>query len=404
MLKHSLMLAGILGASTGFSKPIEFKLESEIKTPLPAFLSLDQDRDDGPYRLIVTSFSAFGTDQVKVAQDIGANFKNPSALSFDVWTSDVPWPNEVHRVPPEIFGEGYYAVAGGFLVPGKGNGQIRIINPETDESFVISNRKNGYWYHKVHWVDMDGDGRLDILTARANKSLIGGGRGEMLWLKQPANLDQGPWTEEVIMKGPDVNFLYEDFDGDGAFEIIATEFWKEKLSLVWKDNNGQWVRKVIDEKLGAGFDLQWVDLDLDGKKDLLVTNHENGPTASVYAYEVPKNLRADNWTRHTLLTNIKTQVRGFGQASPGQARTFYPTSDESGRPHIYVAGDGSQKVHILNPVSQDAGNWEYEEQILVEVNKGVIGQITAGDVDGDGMTELFIPAYDEGRILLYSAQ
>ena len=39
MLKHSLMLAGILGASTGFSKPIEFKLESEIKTPLPAFLS-----------------------------------------------------------------------------------------------------------------------------------------------------------------------------------------------------------------------------------------------------------------------------------------------------------------------------------------------------------------------------
>jgi hypothetical protein len=36
------------------------------------------------------------------------------------------------------------------------------------------------------WIDMNADGRLDLLTSRATKPLFGSGSGELLWLEQPA--------------------------------------------------------------------------------------------------------------------------------------------------------------------------------------------------------------------------
>ena len=55
--------------------------------------------------------------------------------------------------------------------------------------------------------------------------------------------------------------------------------------------------------MGAPFDVQYVDLNNDGKKDLLATNHEHAADESaVFAYEVPENWQTDPWTRHVLAT------------------------------------------------------------------------------------------------------
>jgi hypothetical protein len=47
----------------------------------------------------------------------------------------------------------------------------------------------------VGFQDMNLDGRTDIITARANLPVITKkGKGELLWLEQPAlNQSQGPW-------------------------------------------------------------------------------------------------------------------------------------------------------------------------------------------------------------------
>jgi len=39
--------------------------------------------------------------------------------------------------------------------------------------------------HQATWADMNGDGRLDILTARASKPVVSSPRAEMVWLEQP---------------------------------------------------------------------------------------------------------------------------------------------------------------------------------------------------------------------------
>ena len=62
----------------------------------------------------------------------------------------------------------------GFLVPLKSNGGIYAvrIDPQdvtkTTGTVKISAKKDGYFYHMGYWVDLNGDGRKDYITARSN--------------------------------------------------------------------------------------------------------------------------------------------------------------------------------------------------------------------------------------------
>jgi hypothetical protein len=93
-------------------------------------------------------------------------------------------------------------------VPGKNNGGVYVVSmndsdiTKSIETFQISSKKNGYFYHMGKWVDLNGDGRKDFLTARSNAKVDG---GELVWFEHPAEgLTQTPWTEHVVTSGPDI--------------------------------------------------------------------------------------------------------------------------------------------------------------------------------------------------------
>jgi len=99
-------------------------------------------------------------------------------------------------------------VPDGFLVPGKSNGGLYVITMDatditkTTGTFKISAKNNGYFYHMGEWVDLNGDGRKDFITARSNAKA---GGGQLVWFEQPAaGLTTATWTEHVICEGPDV--------------------------------------------------------------------------------------------------------------------------------------------------------------------------------------------------------
>ena len=71
------------------------------------------------------------------------------------------------------------------------------------ETVKLTDKKNNYFYHMGYWVDLNGDGRKDFITARSNAKQ---GKGELLWLEHPeGGLDSGEyWTEHVLGNIADV--------------------------------------------------------------------------------------------------------------------------------------------------------------------------------------------------------
>lgn len=64
---------------------------------------------------------------------------------------------------------------------------------------------DGWFYHRAVLKDIDGDGLVDVLAARASKPLLGSPGGELVWMKQPKAADPLapsllPWQESVVYK------------------------------------------------------------------------------------------------------------------------------------------------------------------------------------------------------------
>ena len=71
------------------------------------------------------------------------------------------------------------------------------------------------------------------------------------------------------------------------------------------------------------------------------------------------------------------------------------------KPWVAVSADDGGWVDVLSPVSPDPADWAYDKARVVQ-SSGTVGTVAAGDVDGDGVAELFVPLYDEGRLAMYS--
>jgi len=272
--------------------------------------------------------------------------------------SMIPWPNEITKVPTNTiqryddskshvrhqykhkqpflhdssddeingsFTQDALLVADGFLVPGKDRGGIYVVNnpgrEQTEWSFPLTDpySTDRWFYHKAIWVDLTGDGRLSILTARAKMRKVvssttgsdhctssGDGsisssaygssgameqgrpkNGQLIWLEMPKphhfdvetgtqleedgtafnpfNVRHLPWKEQVLATGPDVSFAVADMDpNDDTIEVLASQFFDEKVtlhSIQCGKNPEVTFSRVIDDKSGAGFGGILVDLD-----------------------------------------------------------------------------------------------------------------------------------------------
>lgn len=126
--------------------------------------------------------------------------------------------------------------------------------------------------HRCKLADIDGDGKLDILT---------GSKGKMLhWYKQE-NSAIGPWKENRIAGPEQLNYDplsidAADLDGDGDLDVIAGEHSPPKPEdcrlLIFENTNGAgtaWsihlVQKGDEHHQGA----QAVDIDRDGDLDII---------------------------------------------------------------------------------------------------------------------------------------
>ena len=391
---------------------ITYRPLGKISVEDPAFVRVLDCGNSGPPSLWVTHFSALTPGEVLTIFNISSSYPDFAAAKTQLLSSDFKWPNVISMAPAEI-GD-YLVVPDGFLVPLHETGGVYLLKIDcngtgsaaiTDTKPIeITSRKTGWFYHMVVWRDMNGDGLLDAVTARANHPFTGKPSGQFFWLEQPKTnpLQNVPWTEHSLVDGPETVFALTDLDpSDDQYEVFAPQFFTEHLGLYVFSlkNNSLLHMRYIDESIGPAFMVQITDLNNDGSKDLLVTNHVGDTGGSVFGYEIPSDTLNGEFKKHTLASDFPVTESGSHQAAPGFAYAFKPYSLYKGKPYILVAGDGAQKAYLLTPTESD---FMYNKTVILSVD-GVIGSIGFGDIVGDkGWTEFFVPDYDENWIYGYT--
>jgi hypothetical protein len=122
------------------------------------------------------------------------------------------------------------------------------------EKYIASPRSYG---HGIGAGDINKDGRTDILTPRG-------------WLEAPADPRQPDWTFHPVFDLKSTSFMYViDINEDGLPDILTG--MAHDFGVFWMEQQpgGKWVKRVIDESWSQPHAITLVDLNGDGRKNIL---------------------------------------------------------------------------------------------------------------------------------------
>ena len=228
--------------------------------------------------------------------------------------------------------------------------------------------------HDVVAADLDGDGRLDVITMSDKNNLR--------WYRVAADPKQ-PWERHDIGPGVHAGAAVGDIDADGDLDVVRSNAWFENA-----DGKGtKWVEHAIPfgnprPPFPLATRCAVVDVDRDGRADLVMTDNEirGGRIA---------------WLENTDGKGVKWEVHPLphGDAAPRGAYHSLVVADfdNDGDPDVFtvemehIAGAKLPRWFIWENV--DGKGATFIERVIL--NNGLGGhEAVAADVDGDGDIDL----------------
>jgi len=288
-----------------------------------------------------------------------------------------------------------------------GNGVPDLITPDTDVGLYwlendghgnftrhIIHKRTPEWLERHQVVDIDGDGRPEIV-------FIDNINGCLLYFEYEGDPRlASSWSTRYVDEGT-LTGAYDvavaDFNGNGHLDIAAST-WRKGNQFVWYENRGdEWIKHILEDNIGEPRAIHAADIDGDGKIDLLGTARVAN---QVIWYENPGDPAKQPWIKHIIddapqpIHGHPVDMDGDGDLDVVMALGMLPPGEQQG-----VAYEHHQVVWYENDGNPADGKWR--KHIICERFPNAF-QAIAADFDGDGHTEVVATAWSEtGRVAYF---
>ena len=406
---------------------VSLTLMDVIGMPHPGYVRVLQNDADGDETVLVSGFTVKG-DTSLASIDVATGTATHANKHT---TNTIVWPNEIEAVPSDLAGSSssptaskaahrnHVVVSDGFLVPTKDRGGVFVVRNHGDEdqeeivALTDTDAGNDWFYHRSVWVDLTGDGRKSLLTARCRTRFdwTKGGLGcdgELVWLEcpkapsedgsssfDPFAAEHTPWKTHVLATGPDVMFAVADMDPeDDTIEVISSQFFDQKVVLqsIQRGPEPKMVfERVLDANCGHAFSTVLADLEdvqktmgneagkplvihsgstvesrgrskgEEGFSHLLVTSHAcryvsstSGGGGSLLAYKVPMGhpgaWKSEDWEKQVIASDFRVKGHLANLINPGAPGFVYT---------FHTAADESRRSLPMIAVAGDCSESAY---------------------------------------------